>query len=208
MAAHGDYVPDSAQNLYDWADHYIQQAPAIATRITWPAASVATLTTMLTAIRDAAKAVLDAQDVLKTNMGLLSAARADNLPAIRQSTNNLKSTAGFNDGDAATLNVATTSATLDTANYQPELKVSSHPGANEVTGKKRGVQAINLYMRVKGVANWTLIAAKRTTFPFSDDTPPAAAGKPEEREYMGMGVMNDEEIGQPSNIVSAVFRSM
>jgi hypothetical protein len=204
----GDYVPDSAQNTRDWADNYLTELPAIATRISWPAPSVAALTVALTAIRDAAQDVLDAQNVLKNKMGLLSQARVTNLPDIRKSTANLKTTPGFTDGDAATLDVATSSSALDPASYKPQIKVEAHPGYNELTGKKRGVQALNFYMRIKGVGPWTLLASKRATFPFSDDTPPATAGKPEEREYMAMGVMNDEEIGQPSDIVTAVFRPM
>lgn len=204
----GDFVPDSAQNTRDWADNYLTELPAIATRISWPAPSVAALTVALMAIRDAAQDVLDAQNVLKNKMGLLSQARVANLPSIRQSTANLKTTPGFTDGDAATLDVATSSSTFDPASYKPQIKVEAHPGYNELTGKKRGVQALNFYVRIKGVGPWTLLAAKRATFPFSDDTPPATAGKPEEREYMAMGVMNDEEIGQASDIVTAVFRPM
>jgi hypothetical protein len=203
-----DIVPDSAQNVRDWAANYLTELPAIATRILWPAPSVAALTVALTAIRDAAQDVLDAQNVLRNKMGLLGAAKSTHLPAIRQSTANLKSTTGFTDGDAGTLDVATSSAALDPASYKPQIKVEAHPGYNELTGKKRGVQALNFYTRIKGVGSWTLLASKRATFPFSDDTPPATAGKPEEREYMAMGVINDEEIGQPSDIVAAVFRPM
>ena len=141
-------------------------------------------------------------------MGLFSQAKTNHLPGIRQNTANLKSTTGFTDGDAGTLDAATSSAALDPANYKPAIKVESHPGYNELTGKKRGVRALNFYMRVKGTGTWTLLASKRASFPFSDDTPPATAGKPEEREYMAMGVINDEEIGQPSDIATAVFRPM
>jgi hypothetical protein len=169
---------------------------------------VAALTTALTAIRDAAKAVIDAQSVLKTKMGLLAQAKTANLPAVRQSTNNLKSTTGFTDGDAKTLAVLTASGAFDAATYKPEIKVESHIGFNEITGKKRGVQALNFYSRIKGTAKWNLLAAKRRTFPFHDDSLPAAGAATEEREYMAMGVMNDVEIGQPSDIASAVFRTL
>ena len=204
----GDYVPDSAQNVRDWADNYLTELPAIATRISWPPASVTALVAALTAIRDAAQAVLDAQNALTTTLGQLSQAKTAHLPLIRKSTANLKTTSGFTDGDASTLDVARSASTFDPATYKPQIKVEAHPGYNELTGKKRGVQALNIYMRIKGVGPWTLLAAKRSTFPFSDDTPPAAAGKPEEREYMAMGVMNDEEIGQASDIVTAVYRPL
>jgi hypothetical protein len=170
--------------------------------------SVAALTAALTAIRDAAQDVLDAQNVLKNKQGLLNAARKLQLPVIRKSTGNLKTTTGFTDGDADTLDVATSSSTFDPATYKPQIKVEAHPGYNELIGRKRGAQALNFYMRIKGVGPWTLLASKRATFPFSDDTPPATAGKPEEREYIALGVMNDEEIGQASDIVTAVFRPL
>lgn len=208
MSAHGDFVPDSPQNLHDWSDNYITELAGVTAHVTWPAANSTALTAALTAVRDAAKAVLDAQNVLQSKMGLLQSARVTNLPVIRQSTKNLKSSAGFNTGDAQTLQVTTSATALDPANYRPQLRAESFPGYNVLTGKKRGVQALNIYMRLKGTNSWTLIAARRTSFPFHDDTPPAVPGKPEEREYMAMGVMNDEEIGQPSDIVSAVFRSM
>jgi hypothetical protein len=60
-------------------------------------------------------------------------------------------------------------------------------------------------MRVAGTAAWTLVGVKRKRFPFDDQTPLKAAGTAEVREYAARGVINDEEVGQMSDIVQATF---
>jgi len=42
-------------------------------------------------------------------------------------------------------------------------------------------------------------------FPFFDTTAPQVAGKPEKREYRGLGMIGDQQVGQPSPIVTAVW---
>lgn len=201
-----DYIPDSAQNLREWAANYLAEIDAIATRIGWPAAQVTALKARLTAIRDAAQEVLDKQNDLDTAAGLLAAKKDTELPEIRRDTNNLKSTRGFTEGDARTLEVATNSGSFDPDTYKPPLTAVSKPGRVELTVKKNGADAINLYSRIKGQSAFKLLAAKRSRFPFDDATPPATADQPEEREYRAIGVLGDDEIGQPSDIVSAIFR--
>ena len=73
------------------------------------------------------------------------------------------------------------------------------------TGTKNYAELYNLYMRIVGTAAWTLIGVRRKKFPFDDQTPLKTPGVFEEREYQARGVINDEEVGQPSNIVSVKF---
>jgi hypothetical protein len=201
-----DYIPDSAQNLVNWTNNYLLEVDAIAVRIGWPAAQVTALKARLTTLRDAAQEVLDKQNDLDTATGHLVAKKDAEVPEIRRDTNNLKSTRGFTDGDARTLDVLTASGEFDPDGYKPPLSAVSKQGRVEITAKKNGVDAVNLYSRIKGQAAFKLLAAKRSRFPFDDTTAPATAGQPEEREYQAIGVLGDDEIGQPSDIVSAVFR--
>jgi hypothetical protein len=60
-------------------------------------------------------------------------------------------------------------------------------------------------VRLKGSPDWKILVARRSKFPFDDDAPLAAAGTHETREYYDVGVVDDEEIGQPSDIVSVVY---
>lgn len=201
-----DYIPDSAQNLREWAANYLAEIDAIATRIGWSAAQVTALKARLTTLRDAAQEVLDKQNDLDVATGQLAEKKSQELPEIRMDTNNLKSTRGFTEGDARTLEVATHSGSFDPDTYKPHLTAASMPGRVEITGRKTGADALNLYVRRKGEAGFRLLAAKRSRFPFDDTAPPVTAGQPEEREYRAIGVLGDDEIGQPSDIVSAIFR--
>jgi hypothetical protein len=53
--------------------------------------------------------------------------------------------------------------------------------------------------------NWKLIAIRKRRFPYYDETPLTHVGTPEVREYMAIGVIADEEIGQPSETKEVVF---
>ncbi len=200
-----DYVPGSYKNLRDWAQNYLDHLDAIATRIHW-AGDVAGLKARLTSLHLAAQAVLDQQEALETAAGQLEAVKAAELPEIRFDTNNLKATRGFTETDARQLEVLTLGGEIHPDTYRPRLSAETKVGRVELAGRKLGADGLNVYVRRKGDAAWRLLAAKRVRFPLDDDTPPATPGQPEEREYQAIGVVGDDEIGTPSDIVSAVFR--
>jgi hypothetical protein len=201
-----DYIPDSPQGIVNWTTNFLAEIDAVATRISWPTAQVTALKTRLTNLKNAAQAVLDKQNDLEAATGQLDQMKLIEVPEIRIDTNNLKTTRGFNEGDGRTLQVLTTTGEFDPDTYKPPLAASSKPNRVELIAKKNGADSINLYSRIKGQAAFTLLAAKRVRFPFEDTTPPATPGQPEEREYQAIGVLGDDEIGLPSDIVSAIFR--
>lgn len=86
----------------------------------------------------------------------------------------------------------------------PLVSPVANLGHPRLTGKKRGVDSFNVYSRIKGTSAFNLIAAKRVKFPYEDDSPVAKPGTAEEREYQIIGVIADNEVGQPSMIASAV----
>ena len=201
-----DFIPDSAQGLVNWTTNALTEIDAIATRIAWPPAAVTGLKARLTIVKTAAQDVLDKQNDLDAATGQLADKKDTELPEIRRDINNLKTTRGFNDGDARTLQVTGGSAVFDPDTYKPPLTAESASGRVTLTGKKNGADGLNLYSRKKGETTWKLIAGKRSKFPFDDTSPPAVPGQPEEREYRAVGVLGDDEIGEPSDIVSAIFR--
>jgi hypothetical protein len=202
-----DYIPDSAQGIVNWTTNYLKEIDAIATRIGWPTDQATSLKTRLTTLKEAAQAVLDKQNDLEAATGQLDQLKLSQVPEIRTDTNNLKTTRGFNEGDGRTLQVLTsTGGEFNSDSYKPPLVANSKQGRVELIVKKNGADSINLYSRIKGQSAFKLIAAKRVRFPFEDNTPPATPGQPEEREYQAIGVLGDDEIGLPSDIVSAIFR--
>lgn len=64
----------------------------------------------------------------------------------------------------------------------------------------------------KNLQDWTANYAAQlgsiaTRIPFQDDTPAPASQTMQAREYQAMGVVADTEVGNPSNIASAVFQA-
>jgi hypothetical protein len=57
----------------------------------------------------------------------------------------------------------------------------------------------------KGDSQWRLIAVRRYNCPFCDEAALAVPGTPEVREYMAIGIVNDEEVGQQSEIKEVVY---
>jgi hypothetical protein len=75
----------------------------------------------------------------------------------------------------------------------------------EIAFKNKGpTQGINLYYRLRGESSWTYLA-RDTNSPYNDHTPLKVANTPETREYQAFGVLNDQQIGLPSDIVSVTF---
>jgi hypothetical protein len=200
-----DFVPDSFQNLYDWANQLYTDIATQGPAAGWTAAQVTAFQALVAPIRDAAKDVLDKIDALDVSKGALQAALNANLGPLRQQIRNLKSMGGYTDGMGKSLGVHTPSSAADPNTYQPEIAAEAFPGHVRITGRKRMADSLNIYERLKGQTQWRLVATKRTRFPFDDDAPLAQAGVAETREYMAMGVIGDEEIGQPSDIVSVLY---
>lgn len=73
-----------------------------------------------------------------------------------------------------------------------------------INGKKYGVQGFNIYMRLKGESAWNKESFV-SHLPFMDHHPAHTPGQSENREYMAIGVIQDNEIGQMSGIVSVAF---
>ena len=203
-----DIVPDSPENLYEWAKNFTDKAMAQLTGLAgWDTPRISGLISRVGSIRDAAKAVMDAQAIVNERLGDLSAAKTYSLPSIRQDFSNIKASGGYNEGIGEVLEILSDAATFDPLTYKPVItRITSYAGHNELMTKKRGVTSMNVYWRRKGEETWRLLAPKRVKFPVNDDNAPAVAGQAEVREYRVVGVLGDEEVGQPSDIAEATWR--
>ena len=88
---------------------------------------------------------------------------------------------------------------------RPTIGVEAQRARVKITGKKPGFDSVNIYSRKKGDVAWKLIAVRKRKFPYYDESPLAVAETPEVREYMAIGVINDEEIGEMSEIKEVVY---
>ena len=101
------------------------------------------------------------------------------------------------------MGIAPVHVTFDTAAYKAVITADIFAGFVRIKFKKNGVNRVNLYHRKKGSSEW-LFLATATKSPFDDHIQPATPGQPEHWEYRAYGVVDDLEIGQPSDIVDMV----
>ncbi len=207
MAVKKDWMPDSLRNRRDWAKNIMDNGTAQLTGVEgWDAARITAFIARVTRVHDSAQATLDAQEATQTAGGAHDQTMREESAEIRADVANIKKSRGWDDGKSVALGFSTPSAQIDPNTVKPKMTVESRMASNTIMVNKLGADSANVYSRVKGTAQMKLLAAKRVRFPMTDDSPPANPDQPEEREYQTILVIDDQEIGIPSDIVSAVWR--
>lgn len=108
------------------------------------------------------------------------------------------------DAIAADLKIVSTGSALNPDTFKAEITAEVISGHVRIKFKKGQTDGIALYCRLKGQNAWRFVS-RDTNSPYDDYTALAVAGTPEVREYQAYGVLNDQQIGQPSDIVTVTF---
>ena len=117
---------------------------------------------------------------------------------------------GYTEAIGEVLGVVPSPSPFDPDTYQAKIlsAVNTAPGGVvKVRFSKAygNISGINLYYRLQGQTVFQLIGFRQNT-PFVDDTPVAQPNVPEVREYQGIAVISDVEIGLASDIVAVTVR--
>lgn len=200
-----DYIPPKETELNGWLTNWITQLDTSGVAIGLSQQQVdqakVPATNMLQSITDADQAKI----TYKTKNTLKDSNIADGKQELRAYCNFIKALPNYNDSVGAQFRIVNTPNTpVDYANYKPSVSVELGNGFVRVKYVKKGVEGLNVYSRLSGVAEWTFLALD-THSPYDDKRVLATAGVPEKREYMVIGVLNDTEIGIPSDTVSITF---
>ena len=200
-----DFVPKKENDLVGWLTNVKQQitthgvatlgllAPKVTLLIGLCEALIAAITDV-----DSKKAALAAAVTAKDDLKLL------NLGLLRGELNVLKVNTAMTDALKAQFRIVGSTGTFDAEAYKPQLIVEAFSGYVRAKFTKKGVDGVKIYSRLKGQTVWKLLSYD-TNSPYDDHTPLATPGVAEVREYQAFGVLNDEQIGQPSDIVSVTF---
>lgn len=87
--------------------------------------------------------------------------------------------------------------------FKPAFKLSVEGGRVRVLWIKGDLDAVRIERRHAGEQGWKQIGIDMRP-PFDDYDPLKQPGVPEAREYRLIGVVNDEDVGAPSDIVSVL----
>jgi hypothetical protein len=116
-------------------------------------------------------------------------------------------TAAYSENIGKDLGIVGTEAVFKKDDYVPSIKAKAKVGMVEVRFSKKNVEGVNIYSHPVGSTDinvWVKLGFDGHP-PFYDKRPLAVASQPEKRQYKLCGVINDEEIGQWSNVVEVVF---
>ncbi len=127
------------------------------------------------------------------------------MPLIRAAIKRAKTSPGCTPAIQTQLDWIGAVQTVDPAHSRPSITIEPQRARVKVDGRKPGFEAVNIYSRKKGDVQWKLIAVRKRKFPYYDESPLAVANAPEVREYMAIGVVKDEEVGQMSEIKEVVY---
>lgn len=199
-----DFIPSNEPGLVIWLTNYKTKIAIIGASIGLTAADIAAEQALCQGIIDAINVSetkereLIAANVAKNNL------KKENISSLRKNIDGHKKEGKLTDEQVQELKVKGVATTFDANAYKTVLSVAVIAKQVHINFEKQGVQGINLYHRKKGSASW-LFLARDTKSPYIDNIVLAAPNQPEHWEYQAYGVMDDKEIGQPSDIVEVVY---
>ena len=201
-----DYVPQSYKNLKAWL--LLQQTELtalLATTINMTADERTAYQLAVTTILTPVTVIVDLMDELEQKTADFPLILEAQLPLIRAAVKRAKTSAACTPAIQLQLDWVGESQNNDPETSRPTINVTAQPNRVKIEGRKPGFDAVSIYSRKKGDVQWKLIAVRKRKFPYYDESPLAVAGVPEVREYVAHGVVDDEEVGEPSEIKEIVF---
>lgn len=198
------FIPGTISLLYLWVKKFRDTIPTYATALGIDAAKITSLQASCDAILGKIDAALAAASAAKSAREARDSTIKIEIASITKAIGDFKRTDGYSEAIGQDLGVIGEAASFDPGSYKPEIKGKAFPGYVNLTYSKLGVDGFNFYSRLKGTADWKFIGFDIES-PFHDTIALAEPNKPETREYSAMGVLNDVEIGQRSDIVVVTF---
>jgi hypothetical protein len=123
---------------------------------------------------------------------------------VRATAARIKASPVYTEDMGKDLGIVDNGQQVDVKNVRPSMKVSTGPGYVRLRFNKSGMPAVTIYTRLKGSTGWDKLGNAKNS-PYLDKRPLAVANQPETREYMAICFDSANDVGQSSDIVSAVF---
>ncbi len=200
-----DYIPSKRELRRAWLKNIREKAAAQVAA----GGGTASAGTDLTTAADTLIAAYDATDSAETayngKRAIEGETESTQLATIRRILTTLKVLPDWKSSGAdAVLQSSASSSEFDADGYKPVITVVVKGGLITIEFKKKGVDGLAIYSRLRGTLGWTKLGVD-TSSPYIDGRPLTTPGVAEIREYMARGVIGDEEIGLESDIVSLTY---
>ena len=201
----GDIIPDRLADRYLWWKNLRDKIETEGPKIGLVAAEISDIKDAAAEIIDLMEAVTAAETALKGARAKANARAAAIEPTVRMSIRNWKTRPLYpSSGLAGTLQLVGSPTSFDPNTFKPRIKVSIVGRKIKIDFSKRRCDSVVVYRRLQGAPDWTKLGIDSLA-PYFDTQPLATPNVPETREYYVIGLIDDIEVGQPSEIVSIVF---
>ncbi len=199
-----DYIPNNEGDYGDWLQNLWTKLPTHGPALGMTSEQISALRGLI-GDQQALHTETETSRAHATAMEAQERSGKETLNAdLRARVRHWKTVAGWSQMVGEDLKLIGVAAELDLENYKPEIAAKIVGGEIRITFKKKGVDGVNVYCRLRGTSAWRKLAFDSSS-PYVDTEPLANPTVPETREYKAMGVVKDEEIGQPSDIVSVTL---
>jgi len=202
---HMDYIPRKRGDRYLWWKNMRDSIETVGPDFGLSAGEI-------TATKDLAIGVVAAMEEADAAEAALEGKRAGeqttsstNEKVLRMKVRNWKSTPGFVGSESeGTLKLVGPESDFDPMTFKSVVTLRIVGQHIRVDFTKSECDNVVVYCRVRPSATWVRLGTDSRT-PYYDTNPLANPDVPEVREYMVMGMIDNVEIGVPSDIVSIVF---
>ncbi len=202
-----DFVPQDQDDLLQWLTNLLTTVDTHGPTLGETAAEITAFKAEIQLVINALLAITAARNALAgavSNFKTVKQAKLSKTGPIRTKINKWKAGGLMTPTIEQEMDIVGTADAFDENTYKAAITAEVHAGFVRIKFQKRGVDGLNIYVRLKGQTTWTKLTYDTNT-PYDDHAPLAVAGTPEVREYRAIGVIKDNEIGQPSDIVSVTF---
>jgi len=198
------YFPKSDGDILVWANKYKVQIPIYGPMLGMSPEDIAQEIKICDKLIDAVNAVATQRDLLKGAVQNRKAIYNGDGLQLRNNISHHKTAPSYTETIGKQLGVVGSNSEFDPDTYKPVITLVITGQGVQMKFKKKGVDGINIYQRKKGTTEWIFLS-RATKSPYHFSPSSDSDIQPTHWEFRSFGVVNDIEIGQPSDIVELIF---
>lgn len=199
-----DFIPPSDTDLLNWLANFKAKLATHGPTVGLTAEKITQITTLCDGITAKIQLVEQKKAELAGTVTAKNTTKKTNLTALRTEINALKVNPLLTDAMKDEMQVVGEGEVFNPETYKTEISAQAFSGYIRIKFTKLGVDGVRIYSRLKGQTTWKFVTFD-TNSPYDDFTALATPGAAEVREYIAFGVIDDVQIGQPSDIASVTF---
>ena len=199
-----DFVPPAYADKADWVINLADKAKENQAELDLQKEDIDTIDEnrdkIVTAVKDAIAAKATAKRIVDEKNLIIG----NSIKIVRKEVQIIKLKKGYTEAIGKDLGIVGVDTDFDREAYKPTISGKAANNQVVIDFTKKGIDGVHVYARLQGQAKWTFLATDNYS-PYVDTRPLATEGVVETREYMCRGIIQDDEVGVDSDIVSVVF---